>query len=87
MPDRKPIGKCFTRTNPWEAQTRHSIHLKRQQQAMPVDRGVLVLQAIGHADHGLLPFAQTHQRPRHHAVDGDGRNASPADVEGLLVDS
>ncbi|MNS85645.1 hypothetical protein D3C72_1195180 [compost metagenome] len=80
LPDRELIDKGLARLDAWEADPRHPVHLERQQQAVPVDRGVLV-QGVRHRQAHVLALAHPQQGRGQQAVDGEGVARSPADGE------
>ena len=51
------------RHDPGEADARNAVHLERDEQALPVERGVLV-QRIGHRQPDVLAFSKAQQRRR-----------------------
>jgi len=53
--DRELVDERLARLDAGEAYARHAIHVEGQDQAVPVDRGVLV-QIVGHRDAGDLAF-------------------------------
>ena len=85
LTDRELVDEGLARPDAREADARHAIHLERQQQAVPVDRGVLV-QGVGHRETGVLTFAEAQQRRRQQAVDRHGVPRSAADREGRMSD-
>ena len=63
----------FSRLDAGEVHARHTVHGKRHQDTVPVDRGMLgVHQPVGHIESHLVAFPQVHQRPGHGAVDAGG---------------
>ena len=59
--DRKLIDEGLPRLDPREADAWHAVHLERQQQAVPVDRGVFV-QRVGHGQAGILTLPKPEHR-------------------------
>src|SRR3546814_11839941 len=57
-----------TRLDSGEADARHAVHLERQDQAVPMDRTVLV-EVIYDGELRSLSFLEAYQRRRHCAVD------------------
>ncbi|MNS31469.1 hypothetical protein D3C72_635260 [compost metagenome] len=78
--DRELIDKGLARLDAGEADARHAVHLERQQQAVPVDRGVLV-QGIGHRQSHVLPLAHPQQGRRQQTVNGEGVAGAAPDSE------
>ena len=81
------VGKGFARRDSAKADPWHAIHVRRQDQAVPVDAGHLV-QAVLDPDRYSVAFAQPDQRPWHAPVDGGGDarfsgivDRDPADFE------
>ena len=68
-----------------EAQARNTIHVRRQDDAVPMDGGVL-LEAVAHAQCDGIAFAPTKNRPRERAVDGHGRARCAGDVHRGFTD-
>lgn len=85
LADRKAVGKAAARRNAGEADAGHAIHLERQQQAVPVDRGLLV-QIVDDGERRVLPFAEAQQRRRHRAVDADRMLRLAVDRHHLMRD-
>ncbi|MNS77115.1 hypothetical protein D3C72_1106890 [compost metagenome] len=77
---RELIDEGLARLDAGEADPRHAVHLERQQQAVPVDRGVLV-QGVRHRQAHVLALAHPQQGRGQQAVDGEGVARSPADGE------
>ena len=72
----KPIGECRTRLDATEAQSRDSILVRRQTNAVPVNRGWL-RQPVGDQDDRRVPLAQTQDGPGRRTVHGSGHAPSP----------
>ena len=68
-----------------EAETRHAVHVGRQQDAVPVDRGVH-RQAVAHAQGHGVAFAPAQQRAGNRAVDGHGGAPLAGEVDVQRVD-
>ena len=68
-----------------EAESRNAVHLEGQDQAVPVDGGV-VAQPIVHAQDCVITLAQPDERPRHRSVDGRGGGRSALDPHTRLGD-
>ncbi len=77
---RKLIDKGLARLDAGEADARHTVHLERQQQAMPMDRGVLV-QCVGDRQAHVLAFAHPQHGGGQQAVDRHRMAGAPADDE------
>ncbi|KIT99862.1 hypothetical protein QU38_02850, partial [Staphylococcus aureus] len=67
LPDRKRVQERRARRDAGEGNAGYAIELGRQDQAVPVDRAVLV-ERILDAQADILSFAQADERPRHGAV-------------------
>src|SRR3546814_830160 len=83
----KAVGKGFARRYSAKADPWHAIHVRRQDQAMPMDAGHFI-QTVLDPDRYSVAFAQPDQRARHAPVDGRGDarfsgivDRDPADVE------
>jgi len=77
LADRKFIMEGFARRDAGEADARHAVHLKGDDQAMPMDRRIF-LQLIGDGQADTLSFAQADQRRGDSTVNRDGMGrASP----------
>ena len=61
LPDLETVGESRARLDAGEAHHRHAVHILRQQDAVPVDRGVLV-EAVDDVDRHLLALED--ERPR-----------------------
>ena len=70
LDDREGVGEGLARLDPVEADRRHAVLLIRQDQAMPVDRGVLV-EIVGDVERHLFAFREPQHRPRRRAVEAD----------------
>ncbi len=78
--DLEAVGEALARGDAGKADAGHAVHLERQDDAVPVDRGRLA-QPVGDANGHRIALAPAQRRPRQHAVDrvGDGRLASEVD--------
>ncbi|MNX68892.1 hypothetical protein D3C86_1000920 [compost metagenome] len=70
-----------------EAQAGHAIHVGRQQDAVPVDRGGVRLQRVGHAHADGIALAPAQDRRGQAAVDGDRRAGAAGEVGQRLADA
>ena len=77
--------KVVPRLDAGEADPRHAVHLERHDQAVPVDRGVLV-QPVLDREADILAFLEADQRRRNGAVDRDGVALRPSTVKLVLGD-
>ena len=57
LPDRELVDEGLARADAGEADTRNSVHLERQQDAVPVDRAALV-EVVGHREPHVLTLAE-----------------------------
>ena len=75
--DRKFIMEGFAGADAGEADARNAVHLKGEDQAVPVDRRVF-LQPVGDGEADILAFFEPDQRRWQRAIDGDrmGRAAA-----------
>src|SRR3546814_10785228 len=64
LDDRKFVDEFRTRLDSGEADARHAVHLERQDQAVPMDRTVLV-EVIYDGELRSLSFLEAYQRRRH----------------------
>ena len=74
-----------------EAQAGHAVHVRRQQDPMPVDRGFVAMnrsgrQRIGHPQVDRGAFAPAQQGGRDGAVDRDRRTRAPGEVHWGFAD-
>ncbi|MND93924.1 hypothetical protein D3C80_861260 [compost metagenome] len=69
-----------------EAEARHAVHVGRQQDAVPVDRGVL-FQAVAHPQGHHVALAPAQQRRRQAAVDRHGGARLAGEVDRQFVDA
>ncbi len=60
--DGKFVGEGFTRLDAWKADTRHTVLIKRKDQAVPVN-GSHLIQVVGHVDLDVFAFLEAHHRP------------------------
>ncbi len=80
------VCKRFTGGDAVETDARNSVHIRRNDDSVPMDRsrrGQTVRDAHGHE----VPFAPVQQRTRHEAIDGRGDTTSACQVDGQLIDS
>ena len=84
--DREAVVVGRARLDAGEAEPGHAVHVGRQDDAVPVNRGVLV-ECVGHAQPHRVAFAPAQQRPRHRSVDGQGRAVPAGDVDLGLADA
>ena len=68
-----------------EAQARHAVHVRRQDDAVPMDGGVL-LQAVAHTQRDGIAFAPAQDGPGNGAVDGHRCARSAGNVDRQLTD-
>ena len=68
-----------------EAQARHTVHVGGQDDAVPVNGGVL-FQPVAYAQRHGVAFAPSQDWPWHGAVDGHGRTSCTRDVDGQFTD-
>ena len=71
--------------NAGEADTRDAIHLRRHEEAVPMD-GAAFLQLVGHADRHGFALTKPQRGTGQHAVDHSGRGASPVNSKRRLGD-
>ena len=81
----KPILECLARTDAREAQPRDAVHLRRQDDAVPVDRGVFG-ESVVHADDRLISLAEAQHGARHGTVDCHGARATAIYANSRLGD-
>src|SRR3546814_6092413 len=75
LPHLEPVMPRLAKADTIETQARHAIHVGRQQDAVPVDRGVPTVnragrQGIGDVQIDGIALAPAQGRRRHGAVDG-----------------
>jgi hypothetical protein len=87
LPDRELVGEAFARIDAGEADSGNAVHLERQDQPVPVDRGLLVGERVDESEPRLLPFAQPDQRGGRGAVDPDRVALAPVDHHHLVGDA
>ena len=83
--DREAIGEGLARRNTGVAQPRYAIHLKGQDQPVPVHRGRLI-QIVGHVNSDVFAFTKTQNRPGRGAVIANALLAEVTGVDGHPVD-
>ena len=92
--DGKVILEGLARADPRKRHPGDAIHIRWQQDPVPVDRGVLG-QAVGHPQGGHVPFAESEEWARHGAVDGHRltratseweRGPINGEIDGALMD-
>ena len=86
LDNRELINEGRSRLDARKADTRHAVHLERQQQTVPVDRAVDV-EIVDDAEPRGLALFQTNKRTRHSAVDPDGPAYFTVDPHCLPCDS
>ena len=82
--DVEPIEVALARADAVEAHAGHAVHVRRQQYAVPVDRGVRAVdgaawQLVAHAQGNRRALFPAQQRAGHGSIDGD-RGAGAAGV-------
>ena len=76
--DREVVDEGLAGLDTGEAYARHTVHVGRHKEAVPVDRGLLV-QGIGDGDPGLLPLLEAQHWTRDRAIDGHRMADLPID--------
>ena len=84
LPDIELIGKRFTRSDAIETDTRHAVHMRRQNHSMPVDRGVMG-QVVRYAQCHTITLPPAKDRARHGAVDSGRRPFSTGEIYRLVA--
>jgi len=84
LPDLEAVGEGFTRFNARETDARHAVHLKRQNQAVPVNRGILG-KAVGDPQGDGVAFPPDQGGGRNGAVDGDRHPRIACEIDWRLV--
>ncbi len=82
----EPVLEGFARADAVEAQARHAIHVRRQQDAVPMDGGH-VAQAVADAHGDRVAFAPAQRGRRQTVVDGDRGPAAAGDVDRHRTDA
>ena len=77
--DREAIGECLARRDAVKTETRHAVHRRRQQDAVPVDR-TRRRQRVAHAQRDGVALAPAQQRRRQLSVDDGGGAMSAAEI-------
>ncbi len=75
---RELVGEGFTRLDPGKTDARNAVELERQEQAVPVDRGILV-QGIGDGKAHVIALLQADQGARNCPIHGDRVPLAPVD--------
>ncbi len=76
------VGERLAGFDSRETDSRHAVHIHRQEQAVPMDRCVLVGDVVAHDDFNILPFAHSDGRAGERAVDRDRlRGGPPGDMQ------
>ena len=86
LADRELIDEGLAGLDARKADARHAIILKRQQQAVPMDRRVLG-ERVGNRKADVLAFLEANQRAGDAAVDGDGMARAAADAVHRVTDA
>ena len=81
----------FTGANTVETHAGHTIHVRRQQDAVPVNRGLMAVdrmrrQRIAHAQLDCCAFAQPQRRRRHRTVHRHAGARAPGEVHRQFAD-
>src|SRR5690606_5325464 len=79
------VGKGFAGLDAGKTEPGHAIHLEREDQAVPVDRGVGG-QVVGDAQGDAFAFLPAQDRCGQLAVDGDGATFAAGKVDGGFAD-
>ena len=85
LTDREPIREGFTGRDAGEADSRYSIHLGWQNEAVPVDRGDLS-QAVGDAQRNCIALSYAQERRGHLPIDCGRYARGPRVVHRKLPD-
>ena len=85
LPQLESISEGCARRNAVKAHPGNAVHLRRDEQPVPVDRGRF-LQSVRHPDGGGFAFAKAQHRTGQHAVDDRWRGALPIDVDPAFGD-
>ena len=80
LPQCEAVQPRLARGDAVEAHPGHAVHVGRQQDAVPVDRGRRVGQLVAHPQGHGVAFAPAQDRCRQAAVDGDGWARPTGDV-------
>ena len=83
---REAVGPGLARVDAVEAQAGHAVHVGRQQDAVPVDRGRLVAKPVGHPQGDRVALAPAQQRPGQGTVDGGRRARAAGEVDRCTPD-
>ena len=86
LPHLEAIHVRLARTNAMEAETWHAVHIRGQQDAVPVNRRVLV-ERIRHAQSDRVTFFPAERRRWHRPVHGERHSRVPREVHGRLTDA
>ena len=85
LPDLEPIGEGLTRPDAAKAHHRHAVHLVGHEDAVPVDRRIL-LQAIGDVHRHVLAFGPAQRRTGDLAIDGKHAARLAVDRDSRAID-
>ncbi|SAJ32035.1 Uncharacterised protein [Enterobacter cloacae] len=85
LPDLEAVFVETAGSDAFEAEARHAIHVGRQDDAVPVDRGVLG-EAVAHPQGHVVAFAPAQGRAGQRTVDGHGGGRRAAEVHRGLAD-
>jgi hypothetical protein len=85
LADLEAIGEGLTRRDAGKADAGHAVHLRRHDDAVPMDARHL-LEAVAHAQRDRVAFAQAQDRRGHAAVHGGRDTALAGEVDRQLGD-
>ena len=80
------VGVGLSGTDAVKAQAWHAIHVSRQDDAVPVDRGVLVPEPVGDAHRDRIALAPSHHRSWDRAIDGERGSSDAREVHRRFTD-
>ena len=86
LPHLEAIHVGLARTNAVEAETWHAVHVRGQENAVPVNRRVLV-ERVRHAQRDRVAFLPPQRRRWHRAVHGERHSRVPREVHRRFADA
>src|SRR3546814_1313660 len=81
--DREFIHEGRARLDARKADPRHTVHLERQQQAVPMDRA-FDIEVVDHVEPRGLALFQADKRPRNGAIDADRSEEHTSELQSLM---
>ena len=84
LPDREIDFEALARGDPRKSHAGNAVHLKRQQQAVPVHRGRFI-EMVVYPQAGITAFPEFQDRAGRTVVDGERRSPAAGDIDALAA--